>query len=302
MSSGNSRSIRTRPLVIAWAAAAAVLGIGGLVARALFPSAFLLYGDDTVSVVLPGEEVGMVAGFHVTNTILSAWLATLTVVALVVAARLLAHLGWRAPQLAIEDLLERLLRFVQGIVGTRSATPLFMVAATTFLFIAANAWIALLPVYGPISVETANGDRIPLLRGAGTDVNLPLALAVVAILAVQISGIATLGLDYIERFFRIRRLLRGQIVPGLVEFMAGIFELFIEATRLISLTFRLFGSLTAGEVLILVVSFVAPLAVVVPFYGLEILIGGVQAWIFASLLVVFSAAAMQSIGMKNRDD
>jgi len=302
MSSQTQRSPHLRAIVIGWGVSAAVLAVSGIVARVLFPSAFLAHGGDSPSIVLRAEEVGRIAGFRVTNTILSCWLATLLVVAVALAARLLARSGHRGLQQAVDEMLEAFLRFIGRLVGQRFAPMLFIVASTTVLFIAANAWIALLPVYGPLTLEDGGGGRVPLLRGAGTDVNMPFALAIVATVVIQVSGIATFGLAYVERFFRVRRLLRGHIVPGIGDLVAGLFELLIEVTRIISFTFRLFGSLTAGEILVLVVTFMAPLALVVPFYGLEIFIGGVQAWIFALLLVMFSAAAMRRDESRPHDD
>jgi F-type H+-transporting ATPase subunit a len=286
---------RVRAPIAIWAAVAVGLAVSGVVGHALFPSAFEVPGRGVgLGFTLRPDELGTVAGIPVTNTLLSCWLATVLIVGFALIARALAAYGHPGMVTAFAVPIEAFWRFVTGLVDPAFATPLFTIAGSAVLFILANAWIASLPFYGPFYVTSATGDTVPLLRGAGSDINMSLALALTGGLAVQVLGFYRLRLAYIDRFFRVHLLLKGRLIAGLADFLAGIFELFLETTRVLSFTFRLFGSLTAGEVLILVISFIAPLAVVVPFYGLELLIGAVQAWIFGSLIAVFSAAAMGS--------
>ena len=288
---------RVRAPIAVWAAAAVVLSLSGIVVQVLLPSAFTLPGrGEGLGISLPPDRLFNVGGFAVTNTLLSCWAATLLVIGLFLTARVLAALGRRGMLTAMEIPMETFLGFVSGLVGQRMSLPLFTISASAILFIMTNAWIALLPVYGPLHVTNATGEAVPLLRGAGTDINMPLALALCAGLLVQGFGLYASRLAYVERFIRVRRLLKGQFIGGMVDFFGGLFDVLLEITRVVSFTFRLFGSLTAGEILVLVISFVAPLAVVVPFYGLGLLIGAVQAWIFGSLLAVFAAAAMRPEG------
>lgn len=161
---------------------------------------------------------------------------------------------------------------------------------TLFLYIAMNSWLALLPVYGPLTWQSGHG-RVQLLRGAGTGVTLPLAL--VSSLVVQASGLAVLKAAYLGRFAQAGSLLRGKWVLGLVGLLTGLMHAMNEFARLLSFTFRLFGTMTAGEVLIIVSSFLAPLAFVLPFFGLELMFGVIQAAVCAGLTIVFATLAAQ---------
>lgn len=287
------RLLHVRAPIYVWVVVALTLAISGTVVNALFPT--LTQRPDQeggLTIVLPPDRLFTLLNVPVTNTLLSASLATLLLVGLFLGARLLAQVGHPGMLSATQALLHAYLRFVQNLVGGRMVAPLFVLSCSVLLFILANAWIALLPVYGSVFVGTSEGETVSLLRGAGTDINMPLAMSLMVGILTQGFGLLTLRLAYVERFFRFRRLLRGQILTGTMDSLAGFFDLFVELTRILSFTFRLFGSLTASEVLILVIGFIAPLIVVVPFYGLELLLGAIQAYIFGSLFAVFAATAM----------
>lgn len=146
------------------------------------------------------------------------------------------------------------------------------------------------------------GELIPLFRGPNTDLNTPLAIAIWSAIFVEMWGITTLGFfKYGGKFFRFGKLGRGIITfkPGLV--MDGIIDAFVgglefisEVVRLVSFTFRLFGNMFAGEVVILMFTFLTPLIITLPFYGLELFVGIIQAFIFATLTLVFAVMAVQS--------
>ncbi|MCH7997933.1 MAG: F0F1 ATP synthase subunit A [Chloroflexi bacterium] len=144
------------------------------------------------------------------------------------------------------------------------------------------------------------GELIPLFRGPNTDLNTPLALAIVSAIAVESWGIASLGLGgYGRKFFNFGGMFRGlfrlnfrQFFQGGIDAFVGILELISEIVRLISFTFRLFGNMFAGEVVILMFTFLTPLVVTVLFYGLELFVGIIQAFIFAILTLVFGMMAV----------
>ncbi len=139
----------------------------------------------------------------------------------------------------------------------------------------------------------SEGKLIPALRSANTDVNTPLAIALVAMLFVEYWGIKALGpIGYGSRFFNFQNLLRGRIFIGLVDLFIGLLELIAEFARIISFTFRLFGNIFAGEVLLASIAFLAPLVVALPFYGLELFVGFIQAAVFAMLTLVFAKLAV----------
>ena len=170
-----------------------------------------------------------------------------------------------------------------------------------------NAWLSLLPGFGSILITTAEGETVHLLRGANTDINLPLALALVSFIFVEYWGISSLGgLRYLRKFVNvgqffqgIGQLLRGRLRAGLIGMFNGAINIFVgvletlsELIRIVSFTFRLFGNMTAGEILLLIVAFLAPWILALPFYGLELLVGFVQALIFAGLTLVFATIAV----------
>lgn len=141
------------------------------------------------------------------------------------------------------------------------------------------------------------GEIVPFLRSANTDLNTPLALALVAVFMVQWWGIRAQGFfGYGSKFFPLRNLKRGKIVIGFIDLGIGFIELVGEVARILSFTFRLFGNMFAGEVLLVVITFLLPLVVAVPFYGLETFVGFVQALVFAMLTLVFATGAITSHG------
>lgn len=277
------------------------LGLGGLFTGAI-GAAFL-----GMKPFLPRPEVHLAADplpwrigpFTLRNTILSSWVTTVVLIALFVGgARSLKMVPGRWQNL-VEVVFESLYRFVEGVVGPRYARPFFPIIATIFLFVAFNAWLALLPFYPSLGFteEVVKEGKsktvfIPLLRSAGTDVNMPLALALVSFAFVEFWGFRALGVSYLGKFFRVGNLLRGRLFQGVIDLFVGLLELLSEFIRIVSFTFRLFGNMTAGKILLLVAAFLVTFVFAVPFYGLEILVGFVQALIFAGLTTVFVALAV----------
>jgi F-type H+-transporting ATPase subunit a len=147
------------------------------------------------------------------------------------------------------------------------------------------------------------GELIPAFRGPNTDLNTPLAIAIASFIAVEFWGISTLGLGYGRKFFNFGTLGRaiftfkpGLLMEGVIDVFVGILELISELVRLVSFTFRLFGNMFAGEVIILMFTFLTPIILTLPFYGLEIFVGAIQAFIFAMLTLVFAVMAVTAHG------
>lgn len=140
------------------------------------------------------------------------------------------------------------------------------------------------------------GILAPYFRGVNTDLMSTLSLAIVSAIFVEYWGISTLGFfAYGSRFVNIRRLRQGNPM-GLIDLFVGILEFIAEIARLISFSFRLFGNMLAGEILLLVMTFLIPLLLALPFYGLELFVGAIQAFVFAMLTLVFGALAVTSHG------
>lgn len=137
----------------------------------------------------------------------------------------------------------------------------------------------------------------PFFRVAATDLNLAIGLALIAIVAVQIFGVAAQGPGYFQKFINIHALGTIQQKPlGAIDFIVGIVEIISELGKIISLAFRLFGNIFAGAIVIAVMSFMVAVLLPVVFYGLELIITSIQAYVFAILTIVFAAQAMEGHG------
>ena len=152
-------------------------------------------------------------------------------------------------------------------------------------------------LHRPLRDDEVVGFIAPFLRGVNTDLNAPLGYAIWSAIFVEFWGITALGLfAYGSKFFNIRRLLRGDILNGVIDFFVGILELISEFARLISFTFRLFGNIFAGEVLLFMMSFLVPFVLVDVFYGLELFVGLIQGFVLAMLTLVFGVMAVSGHG------
>ena len=131
------------------------------------------------------------------------------------------------------------------------------------------------------------GILVPFLRSANTEVNMTLAIALVAMFMVQYWGIRVLGVfGHVAKFINIK--------GGPVGLFVGLLEVISEVARVISFTFRLFGNIFAGEVLLIAMAFLLPMIGIIPFLGLELFVGLIQAFIFAMLTLVFATLATVS--------
>jgi F-type H+-transporting ATPase subunit a len=135
------------------------------------------------------------------------------------------------------------------------------------------------------------GLLVPYLRGASTDINTTLAIAIVAMVTVQIWGFKALGFRGYSGKFLVNPITKGPIATFI-----GLLEGFGEITRTISFAFRLFGNMFAGEILLIAMAFLLPLIGIIPFMGLELFVGVIQAYIFAMLTLVFGVMAVASHG------
>jgi F-type H+-transporting ATPase subunit a len=258
-------------------------------------------------VALPSEVLFEVAGFPITNTLIASWLTVIVLASIFyVCTRKMKLIPGRLQNLA-EMAVETLLNFVKGAAGEKHARLLFPAVATIFIYVITNAYLALLPFFGTIVVAGQEGEFVPLFRSANTDINVPLSIAVMSFIFVEFWGMKSLGaFRYLGEFFNfgqlgrgIKELSRGKIRPaitniafGFINLFVGLLEVFSHLIRIVSFTFRLFGNMTAGEILLLISAFLIPFIFTIPFYGLELLIGFIQALIFAGLTLVFGIIAV----------
>lgn len=132
----------------------------------------------------------------------------------------------------------------------------------------------------------AHGPKyVPVFRPGTADLNTTLALAIVSIFITQVFGIKYLSLGYFKKFINF---------SNPIMFFVGILELISEFAKIISFAFRLFGNIFAGEVLLVVLAFLIPVVVPMPFYGLELFVGFIQALVFSMLSLVFFNMATHS--------
>ena len=134
---------------------------------------------------------------------------------------------------------------------------------------------------------------VPYLRGMATDLNFPLALAVIAVVMTQVYGIWALGPGYLEKFFQVRALVSGGIF-GLINFAVGILELLLEFAKILSFSFRLFGNIFAGTLLLSIVGALTAVAVPPGLYLFEIFFGIIQAYVFYLLATMFISMGLVS--------
>ena len=235
--------------------------------------------------------------FAVTNTMLSAWLTSIIMLAFFIG-------GARSPkvipsrlQALVEMLFELVLNFASSILGPEMGRRAFPVVATIFFFVLFNAWLAifLIPIYQAVGYGANVGGEFKLathlVRPAGTDLNFPLALALVSFVFVEYWGFRAHGFGYLKKFFAFGDLLRGR-PSGLINIFVGILELVSELVRIVSFTFRLFGNMTAGEILVVMITFLVPFIATQFVFGLELLVGLIQSVIFAGLTLVFLSVAV----------
>jgi len=248
---------------------------------------------------LPAPVLFHILGLPITNTILASWI---TVVFLVVFSWLITRRMKLVPgrlQAAFEFLLGWIFDLCKNIAGEENGRRFFPVVCTIFLFVLFNAWLSLIPGFGSILFG-----HHELIRGANTDVNTPLAVALVSFIFVIFFGLKDARMGFVRqylnfgRFFRsIGRVFKGKFDPieifsGAIDIFVGMLEILSLLIRNVSFTFRLFGNMTAGEILLLIAAFLVPWVLALPFYGLELLVGLVQALIFAGLTLVFVTMAV----------
>lgn len=238
-----------------------------------------------LEIVLHGELIGEFMGFPLTNTMLMSWLVTGVLVAGATLFRKQVLMIPGRVQGAIEVVLGGLHSFMTEMLHSKEkATKYFGFVATIFIFIVLNNWFGIMPVLGSIGIwhHTEHGDiLIPLFRSAMSDLNFTLLMAIVSVVMIQVFGVMALGIvKYGGKFFV------NPFKDPIGSFI-GFLEMFSEIAKMISFSFRLFGNIFAGEVLLMIVSYLAPYGAPLPFLGLELFVGLVQGLVFAILTLVF---------------
>ncbi|MBI3914514.1 MAG: F0F1 ATP synthase subunit A [Chloroflexi bacterium] len=284
----------------------------------------------SASVAVKPETLFDLNGFEITNTLLTSWIAMLVLIGLAVTATRNMKLVPTGVQNIFEMLIEAILNLAESVGGERgrkffpvAATILLLVVVSNLLgLIPGFGPIGLISLEkghaAPAGIVTFDIPQIffveehepgapillaPFVRSPSTDINFPLSLALISVVLTQIFGVQALGFfGYVGKFINVRRMgkflggaLRGKAVVGdlmygLLDIFVGLIELVSEIGKILSFTFRLFGNIFAGEVVLLIMSFLF-LALPLIFYGLEVFVGAIQGFVFCVLTLAFMSIA-----------
>lgn len=250
----------------------------------------------TAEISLAAEVVGHIGGLKVTSSLVVSWIVTFLLVLGAVLFRRRLSLVPRGAQTAVELASDYLLSLMDSVTGDRNKSEkVFPLIASLFIFIIALNWFGLLPGVGSVGVREVHAGReilVPLLRGGNADLNSTLALALIAVIATHFFGLRELGVRlHVGKFFNFKN-------PLL--FFVGLLETVSEFAKILSFSFRLFGNIFAGEVLLIVVSAIVPYVAPLPFLGLELFVGFIQALVFSTLTLVFLQIASTGHAAEHR--
>ncbi len=284
-------------------------------------------------VSLAAEPVLHVGPLTFTNSVVTTWLVMIVLIVLsLLATRRIPSDMSRASntdlvpgglQNFFEMVIEALHNLTRSVAG--AWTPKFFpIVATIFIFVILSNYSGLIPGVGSIgwlehphegngflangavltATQAPNAEEghivVPFLRAPSADLNFTLALAIVTVVLTQYYGIKSQRGAYFKKFFDTSGFRMGCLMGGIGIFV-GILELVGELSRLLSFSFRLFGNIFAGEVLLMVIGFLIPYIASLPFYGLELFVGFIQAAVFMMLAVVFMSMATQGHGGEHHE-
>ena len=241
-----------------------------------------------ISIHLAPLALFHIGNFPVTNTLVTTIVVSLILVIIAFFAGRNMKLIPGKFQAVIELLVMYPYEFTRDTLQNDKVTRrIFPVITTIFLLVLFQNWFGLLPITEGIGLAPAEpgGEVTSYLYSGATDLNFTLSLALIAFIAIEFFGIATIGFfTYAKKFLNF---------SSPIKFVVGLIELVSEFARLISYSFRLFGNVFAGKVLILVIAFFVPLFLPVPFLAFETFVGFIQAAIFALLTLFFTKIAIE---------
>jgi F-type H+-transporting ATPase subunit a len=253
------------------------------------------------------EPIFHIGNFTITNSLLNSWMTVIILVIFFILIGKKIRLIPRGIQNIFEMILEQALELADSITGNRKQSEKFLpISLALFLFILVNNWLGLLPGMGTIGfVEQQEMHRVfvPLFRGGTADINTTLALALFSVVASHVMGVLTIGIwKHFNKFVNLKVLaeIPGKIrkdatvvLVNPIQAFVGVVEFIGEIAKIASLSFRLFGNIFAGEVLLASMMALFAYILPLPFMFLEIIVGLIQALIFAMLTLVFMTIATQ---------
>ncbi len=260
--------------------------------------------DIAHEVTLYAEPIIHFKYFTITNALATSWVVVIILAILaVILNRKIKEIPGKIQNL-FEIIVDGALSLCDQVTNSRDLSlRIFPIAISAFLFILINNWLGISPFGGFGLLE--DGDHglafIPFLRGGTADINTTIALAVIAVLGANIFGVVSIGIwKVINKYVNLKAIgsifttIRKDptvIIVAPITFFVGLIEIAGEFAKVASLSFRLFGNILAGEVLLASISALLAFVAPIPFFFLEILVGIVQALIFSILLVVYFTVA-----------
>ena len=246
------------------------------------------------------EPVFHFKDFTITNALFTSWIAVIVIIILSFVLRSKLKEVPGKIQNLFEIIIEGALSLCDQVTNDRALSmKIFPIAISVFFFILVNNWFGILPLGGFGLIEKGENGLafIPFLRGGTADINTTIALAILAVFGANLFGIFSIGIwKTLNKYVNLKVLgsiftkVRHEpttIIVAPITFFVGLIEIIGEFAKIASLSFRLFGNVFAGEVLLVAMAALVAYAVPIPFLFLEILVGVIQALIFSMLLVVY---------------
>jgi len=232
-------------------------------------------------VALAPEILFHIGPLPITNTLVETFIVDALIITGVV--YLNKHLK-KIPGL-FQNILEIAIDGLYGLTETvsgKNAMKIFPWFMSFFVFILLSNWLGLFPGFGTIGINRGE-EFVPILRSAASDINTTLAFALIATVATHVLAVRSVGIKgHLARYFSLNPIL---LFVGLLEILS-IF------TNIISLSFRLFGNIFAGDVVLTTISGMFAFFLPLPFMALEMIVGLVQALVFAMLTMAFMSILM----------
>ncbi|MEI7741886.1 MAG: F0F1 ATP synthase subunit A [bacterium] len=262
---------------------------------------------------LAAETIAHIGSFPITNAFVNSFIvAMILIVTAFFVRRNMKTRANQAPtgvQNFAEAVVEFLMKQAVQVTGDEAKARKFLpLAGTVFLFVLLNNWLGLFPGMGSIGFNhVVNGEAefFPLLRSAGSDLNLTIAIAITSIVATNVFGVMSIGFfSHVGKFLNFKGFLHAWHEHGIgaklvgflvaiVELGVGLIEIVSELAKVLSLSLRLFGNVFAGEVLMAVMAGLFAYFLPLPFMALELIVGVVQATVFAMLVLVYATVSTQ---------
>jgi F-type H+-transporting ATPase subunit a len=297
-----------------------------------------IYAPVLPHIQLPAENVSqtpLFGNFYLTNTIVATLIADVILLLIAIAVTRAVRSGELIPKGipgAIEAILEVINNLTESTAG-KWAKSIFPFFATITLLVLVVNWMELIPgvdsigriehaehggnpieevipgVYTLIKPSSEAAAEIldegytlvPFVRVASTDLNFTVALALISISMTQVFGLRALGATYLTKFLNTGGIFKRPVF-GVIDFAVGFLELISEFSKILSFSFRLFGNIFAGSVLLFVIGTLIPVFVQSLLLGLEFFVGLIQAVIFGMLTMVFMAQATQGHGEQHEGE